>query len=92
MFNLKRLDKIHSILSQALKPISIKITDDSDLHVGHAEASGAGETHFRLEIISEEFTNKTRVDRERLIHSLLADEFAAGLHSISIKASSPNDN
>ena len=48
-FNLKRLDKIHSILSQALKPISIKITDDSDLHVGHAEASGAGETHFRLE-------------------------------------------
>ncbi|MCH2548492.1 MAG: BolA family transcriptional regulator [Alphaproteobacteria bacterium] len=88
---MKRLDKMHSILSQALRPIKIKIIDDSDLHVGHAEASGVGETHFRIEIISEEFTNKTRIDRERLIHGLLADEFSAGLHSISIKASSPSD-
>ena len=50
---MKRLDKMHSILSQALRPIKIKIIDDSDLHVGHAEASGVGETHFRIEIISE---------------------------------------
>ena len=75
---MKRLDKIHSILSQALKPISIKITDDSDLHVGHAGAKSGG--HFKLFIVSECFDNMNLLDRHKLVYAKLNDLMKTEIH------------
>ena len=89
--NLKRSEKIRLILDQALKPLELEVIDESGLHAGHSGAREGGETHYRVEIVSAEFVDKSRVSRERLIHTLLGGEFSDGLHALSIKARAPNE-
>jgi BolA protein len=88
---MKRSDRIRRVLQRALKPDKLDIIDESDLHAGHSGAREGGETHYRVEVVSAEFIDKSRVDRERMIHALLADEFSGGLHALSIKARTPNE-
>lgn len=88
---MKRSEKIRLILDQALSPLELEVIDDSSLHAGHSGARDGGETHYRVEVVSAEFVDKSRVARERLIHALLADEFSDGLHALSIKARAPNE-
>ncbi len=86
---MKRSEKIRLILDQALNPLELEVIDESDLHAGHSGAREGGETHYRVELVSAEFVDRSRVERERMIHSLLADEFADGLHALSIRARTP---
>ncbi|NNE86007.1 MAG: BolA family transcriptional regulator [Alphaproteobacteria bacterium] len=86
---MNRLERIRRILDEALSPTVLEVFDDSHLHAGHSGAREGGETHYRLEIVSAAFADKSRVARERMIHGLLADEFSNGLHALSIKARGP---
>lgn len=88
---MKRSERIRRVLNRALKPIKLEVIDDSGLHAGHSGAREGGETHYRVEVVSEVFTDKGRVARERMIHTLLADEFTNGLHALSIIARTPNE-
>ena len=53
--------------------------------------SHGGETHFRINIVSQAFDGKSRVERHRMINALLADEFAGKLHALAIKAQTPSE-
>lgn len=88
---MKRSERIEIILNRALNPLEIEVIDESSLHAGHSGARDCGETHYRVEVVSAEFVDISRVARERLIHTLLADEFSNGLHALSIKARAPNE-
>ncbi|KAG6850938.1 hypothetical protein H0H93_005807 [Arthromyces matolae] len=80
---------IHDKLLQALKPSSLNITNDSWKHRHHApmraQGGGNGETHFSVQIVSDAFIGKTPMQRHRMIYSVLSEEFAQGLHSLSLK-------
>ncbi|KAL9936092.1 hypothetical protein V8E36_004934, partial [Tilletia maclaganii] len=84
---------IHSKLSAALQPTLLAIRNDSAKHAHHAamvaQGGGSGETHFFVEIISQAFEGKTQIARHREVNNLLADEFACGLHALSIRARTP---
>ncbi|KAM0746036.1 bola-domain-containing protein [Meredithblackwellia eburnea MCA 4105] len=84
---------IRNKLSDAFKPVELNITNDSSKHAGHAamraQEGGNGETHFTVEVVSEAFEGKRVIARHRLVNDLLKDEFAAGLHALSIKAKTP---
>ncbi len=79
-------------LEKALVPESLEIIDESHLHAGHAGARPEGESHFRVEIVSAAFAGKSRVERQRMVYGLLSEEFAAGLHALSIKAQAPGES
>jgi BolA protein len=79
-----RADKIRHLL-QTLQPTLLEIADDSHLHAGHNEAAKAGGTHLRLRIASLQFEGKSRVQCHRMVQSLLAEEFANGLHALQIE-------
>ena len=55
-------------LTSALSPTAIQLTDDSEKHRGHGGYNPAGESHFSLDIESEAFTGKSRVERQRLVY------------------------
>ena len=76
-------------IGDALKPDTLEIVDESHLHAGHAGARPGGDSHFKVLIVSEAFAGKSRVDRQRLVNGLLADEFAAGLHALSLTTLTP---
>ena len=50
-----------------------------------------GETHFRLDIVSEAFEGKSRVERHRLVNEALGEAFARGLHALAIRARAPGE-
>ncbi len=82
---------IEAKLTDAFAPLSITVIDESHMHAGHAGARPAGETHFRVDIVAAAFAGQSRVARQRQVYALLADEFAAGLHALSIRALTPDE-
>ena len=77
-------------LMKKLQPIKIELKNDSAKHAGHTQHLGGagftGETHYKLILQSALFDGVSRIDRQRMIMDLLADEFTSGLHALEIKA------
>ncbi len=91
-------NRITEKLQEALAPISLEVIDESHKHAGHAHAvmrpgtaSGAGETHFHIKVVSNAFAGKSRVDRHRTINTLLSAELADSVHALAIDAKAPGE-
>jgi BolA protein len=82
---------IEQTLTERFAPDQLDVTDESHQHHGHAGWREGGETHFRLDIVSQAFSGKSRVDRHRLVNEALAGAFAQGLHALAIKARAPGE-
>jgi len=86
-----RRDRIAAALNEALHPTALDVVDESALHHGHAGASPAGETHFRVAVTAAAFAGRPRVARHRMVTEALAAEFAGGLHALAIEARAPGE-
>jgi len=84
-----RAERIEHILRAALSPTLIEVIDDSAKHAGHVGATAGGETHYDVYVVSPQFEGMGRVPRSRLVHDLLAAEFAGGLHALALSLRSP---
>lgn len=84
-------DQIRRKLTAGLTPARLEVIDESHLHAGHAGARPEGESHFRVEIVSRTFQGKSRVDRQRLVYRILAEELAGGVHALVVKALTPQE-
>ncbi|KAL7411624.1 bola-like protein-domain-containing protein [Mrakia frigida] len=82
-------ESIRTKLEALLEPTLFQIRNDSSKHSHHqpmlVPGAFTGETHFYLHIRSPLFAAKTRVARHRLVNAALTDEFARGLHALSLK-------
>lgn len=86
-------------LTQAFSPERLSVINESHLHAGHhhvengeeAEFDGAGETHFRVRIVSPVFAGMSRIERHRAVNALLGDELKAGLHALAIEPAAPGE-
>jgi BolA family transcriptional regulator, general stress-responsive regulator len=78
-------------LTEALAPNRLEIVDDSARHAGHAGTRAGGESHFTITIEAAAFTGLRRIQRQRLIHAILAEELAGPVHALSLKTSTPGE-
>lgn len=78
-------------LMVALRPSRLDLVNESHLHAGHQGSPGTGESHFRVLIVSEAFTGKSRLERHRVINDVLRDELQGGVHALAIKACAPGE-
>ena len=85
-------DTIERKLTEALAPQRLNIVDDSEKHKGHAGYREGGETHFRVEIVSDAFAGQNRVARQRRVYEILAEELAAGVHALQLKTLTPEED
>ena len=83
--------RIESKLQAALAPDRLAVIDESAQHHGHVGAREGGETHFRVSISSAQFTGKSRIERQRLIYGILAEEMAGPIHALAISAQAPGE-
>lgn len=83
--------KIEKKLTTAFQPHSLEIVDESHLHAGHTGHRPEGETHFRVRVVSKAFTGKSRVERHRMVNSVLAEELAGPVHALAIHSAAPGD-
>jgi BolA protein len=84
-------DTITKKLQEAFTPESIDVVDESHLHEGHAGHRPGGQTHFRVYIVSQAFAGKSRIDRHRMINTVLAGDLAGGVHALAIHAAAPGE-
>lgn len=83
--------EIEEQLRAALSPEHLAVIDDSEKHRGHAGHDGSGESHFTVEIVSDQFTGRNRVARQRLVNVALADLLREKVHALAIKARAPDE-
>lgn len=76
-------------LTSELSPTDLSVDDESHQHAGHAGWREGGETHFRIDVVSEAFAGKSRVERHRIVNGLLSPAFDRGLHALAIHARAP---
>jgi BolA protein len=84
-------DLITRKLTEAFGPESLRVVDESDRHEGHAGHRPGGESHFRVYIVAQAFTGKSRIERHRLINAALFAELAGGVHALAIHATAPGE-
>lgn len=84
-------DTIHEKLSSAFAPLALVVEDESARHHGHAGAAPGGETHFNVRLVSAIFSGLSRVERQRRVHAVLADELKTQIHALSLTLLSPED-
>jgi len=85
-----RPDRIRALLTAALQPTVLELTDESALHAGHAgAASGAG--HYRLKVVSARFEGLRLVMRHRLVYDSVHDMMDTDIHALAITAMAPSE-
>lgn len=73
-----------------LEPSLLEIDDDTEKHAGHAGAA-AGGRHFRLSIVSGQFSGKPLLARHRLVIEAAGDLMQGAIHALSINAKAPGE-
>lgn len=84
-------DVITKKLTEAFAPESLRVEDESHLHIGHAGHRPGGETHYRVYIVSEAFRGKSRIERHRAVNAALAAELSGRVHALSVHAAAPGE-
>ncbi len=85
-------DDIRSKLTNGLSPTRLEIVDESAKHQGHAGWRPGGETHFNVTVVSAAFDGKSRVDRQRMVFEILADEMAGQVHALALTTRAPAED
>ena len=84
-------ERITRKLTEAFAPQELKVIDESHQHQGHGGWREGGETHFRVNIVSEAFSGKSRLERHRLVNAALAQELVDRVHALAIAAKAPGE-
>jgi len=84
-------ERITRKLTEAFAPQELKVIDESHQHQGHGGWREGGETHFRVNIVSDAFVGKSRLERHRLVNAALAQELADRVHALAIAAKAPGE-
>jgi BolA protein len=82
-------NRIERKLRMAFQPETLSVTDESNQHHGHAGWRESGETHFRVEISARAFAGKSRIERQRAVYQVLAEELAGPVHALALTANAP---
>lgn len=76
-------DKIIS----TFQPEHLEIENESRKH----HRPPGAETHFRVVVVSSKFEGQSRVDRQRSVMNLFAQERELGLHALALRAWTPSE-
>ena len=88
--NPERVARITRLLTDALAPVALEVTDDSHKHAGHAGAR-TGQGHFSVHVVSQAFAGKPPLARHRLVYAALGAMMETDIHALSIHAKAPDE-
>lgn len=74
-------------LSSILAPSVLELESESQMHGLPKEA----EKHFRLVAVSEMFEGRSRIERQRMVNGVLAEEMASHVHALSMQLFTPTE-
>jgi BolA family transcriptional regulator, general stress-responsive regulator len=82
-------DRIGRLLGR-LHPLDLEVLDESHQHAGHPGARDGG-GHFRVRLVSGEFSGLSRIQRHRLVYDCLADLMPRDIHALAMILLTPEE-
>lgn len=84
---MKTEDALKHKIESALSPVVLKIENES-----HKHSSGLGaESHFKVLVVSDAFKGVSRIERQRVVFDLLAQEMKT-IHALSLRLLTLEEN
>lgn len=83
--SMNRQQRISATINEHCDSRHLEVIDESHRH----HVPEGAETHFKVIIVSKLFNEMLLINRHRTINEWLKDEFASGLHALSIHAFTP---
>lgn len=80
-----RAETMRAKLQAAFAPVALDVIDESEQHRGHGGWREGGGTHFRVRMASAAFDGLSRVDRQRAVNRVLAEDLAGGVHALALE-------
>jgi len=77
---------IENKINSDLEPLVLLIENESHRHSGPAT-----ESHFKLTIVSDIFSELNRVKRHQAVYQVLSDEMAGEVHALALHLYSPQE-
>jgi BolA protein len=78
------IEQINDLLNASFHPSYLNVIDESQKHKGHAGNTGGG--HFIVEISSEQFKGKSKLECHRMVYQALESLIQSKLiHALSIQ-------
>ncbi len=84
---MSRENRIKQIIVNELNPSFLEVVNESHKH----HVPDGAETHFKLSIVTNQFTGVSKIARHRLVNNLLAGELTTGLHALSLHLHTPEE-
>ncbi len=72
--------QIEAKLANNLKPAHLQVINESSNH----NVPPGSESHFKVVLVSEEFNDKSLIQRHRIINKILADELDGVIHALAL--------
>jgi len=76
---------IEKKLTESIDCIYLQVENESFRHAVPENS----ETHFKVTIVSEQFSGKLLIARHRLVNSLLAEQLAGPVHALAMHTYTP---
>lgn len=83
-----RKGRIEAKLRTGLEAESVEVVDESHLHAGHAGAQ-SGKGHYRIRVVSKRFAGLSRIESQRLVFAVLAEEMESDIHALAMQTLVP---
>ncbi|TLU61695.1 BolA/IbaG family iron-sulfur metabolism protein [Thalassotalea litorea] len=77
--------QIEQKLATQLSPVHLDVINESYMH----NVPSGSESHFKVIVVSEQFSGQRLLQRHRAINAVLADELANHIHALAIHAYDP---
>jgi len=69
-----------------MQPQSIEELIENHINCHHAKVESDDLTHFTAVIVSDEFINKSKLMRHRLVYAALGDHMQSDIHAFSFQS------
>lgn len=79
--------EIESLLTKALNPVYLQLDNESYKH----NVPSGSESHFKIALVSEEFSSLRQVQRHQMVYKILAAQLAGGVHALALHTYSPQE-
>lgn len=83
--------RIETKLRASFSPTYLSVTDESHLHIGHANYRPGGNSHFKVLIISSLFCGMSRIKRHQQVYACLSEELKEIVHALQLKTLCPGE-
>ena len=74
--------KLHS-----LDPVHLEVVNESHQH----NVPKDSESHFKVTVVSDAFTNKMLINRHRMVNQILEHELANSIHALALHTKTPDE-